>query len=410
MRPLGETRGLVVESIAPLGEYEVALSSAVGLVLSRPITATQDLPSFANASVDGFGVSLADLRDTFDLLVVEAVAAGAATERVLGPGEAIRIMTGAPIPSGCDAVVMIEDVVISGDRVTIGAVPQRGEGIRLAGGDIRAGDRVFEAGTVLTPAHLGVLAALGVVSPGVTRRARVAIISTGDEVKPPDQRELAPGQIRDSNRPLLAALVQEARCDVVDMGIIPDQEEALRRAFLEAVEQADVVIASGGVSVGDYDLVKQVLSEVGEIRLWRVAAQPGKPFAFGTVAGKPFFGLPGNPVSVMVGWEQLVRPALLTMMGHRLVLRPREWAKAGERLITNAEKIVFLRSMVDRSGEGQKVALSGGQASNVLSAVAMANCFAVVPRGVAEVEINEPVQIEMFRLPANRELEEGSDD
>jgi molybdopterin molybdotransferase len=315
-------------------------------------------------------------------------------------------MTGAPIPAGADTVVKVEDTRPVDGGVEILAATPVGTAIRPAGGDLEQGASVFVAGTVLTPAHVGVLATIGVAHPVVYRRPSVAIVSTGDEVLPPDAAELAPGQIRDSNRPLLAALLTELGVDMVDYGIVPDDAEELRQTLLDAARSCDVILTSGGVSMGDYDLVKQILTELGDIDLWKIAMQPAKPFAFGAIEGTPLFGLPGNPVSVLVAFEQFARPALSKMMGRSRLYRPRSQGILAEPVSTDPAKTVFLRVTCD--DDGSQVHLAGGQSSNVLSAAAMADAFAVVPVGTSSIAAGEPVTLEWFRRPASRTAAEAT--
>jgi molybdopterin molybdotransferase len=277
--------------------------------------------------------------------------------------------------------------------------------VRAAGGDIAQGDVVVEAGTRLTSRHLGSLASVG-VTPVVSRRPVVALMSTGDEVVEPTTQELGPGKIRDTNRPVMRGVLDELRIPYVDLGIIGDEVEELRRAYLHAAEVGDVIISTGGVSMGDFDFVKQILRESGSVDFWKVAMQPGKPFAFGHVEGVPLFGLPGNPVSTFVSFEQMVRPALLSMMGSTHLLRQRIIGVMGEDVTTNDEKDVFLRVLLAPDNDGSFVAVgSGGQGSNILSGLANADAFAVVPIGVGSLSAGDPVTLEMFTWAENRGLD-----
>lgn len=407
MRRLAAARREVIGAMTPLPEAIVPLGEARGLVVSSDIVAQHDLPPFANTGVDGFAVRAADTAAApVDLVVVEDVPAGRVPSHAVGEGEAIRIMTGAPMPLGADAVVMVEDTTSTADRVQVLRPAVPGDHIRPAGGDVAAGAVVLRAGDRLRPAHLGVLAALGVVDVPVTRRPRVAVASTGDEVLPPEAA-LRPGTIRDANRPLLIGLLDELGVAVHDLGIIPDDARLLRSVLEEAAATSDAVITSGGVSMGDYDLVKQVLGDLGRIEFWQVAMQPAKPFAFGALGVTPFFGLPGNPVSVLVAFEQFVRPALLARMGARRLFRPRVMARLGEAVSTNPTKVVFVR--VAWAGSGVVVP-AGGQGSNVLSAAAAADGFAVIPVGVGEVAAGSEVTVEVFGAAETRTLGEADDD
>lgn len=408
MRPLADAQRDVLGAVPALPEVDVPLDDAAGLVLARPVNAPSDVPPFANSAMDGYAVVAADTaHPPVTLPVLEDVPAGSVATGSVRPGAAIKIMTGAPLPAGADSVVRVEDTEPGDNAVVINAAVERGTAVRPAGGDVAAGDRVFAAGTRLTPPHLAVLASLGLPGIPVRRRPRVAIMSTGDEVQPPDVAELRPGQIRDTNRPLLRSLLAEVGAEVLDFGIIPDDEETLRDAVKRAAEEADAIFTSGGVSMGEYDLVKIVLRKLGTIDFWQVAMQPAKPFAFGHIDGTPLFGLPGNPVSVMVAFEQFARPALLHMMGAERIFRPRVPATMAEPISTDPVKTVFSRVAVEHDGNGYRARPSGGQQSNVISALARADAFAVVPVGVGDRQIGDPVDLEMFRWPESRTIREA---
>ncbi|MDP8958912.1 MAG: molybdopterin molybdotransferase MoeA [Actinomycetota bacterium] len=408
MRPLPEAQREVLAAVRRLPELEVPLADALGLVLAAPVRAAHDVPPFANSAMDGYAVRAADTAGApVALRVLEDVPAGHVAGGRVEEGTAIKIMTGAPLPAGADAVVRVEDTEAGGDALVRVLLPVVvGTAVRPAGGDVGAGSTVLEAGERLGPAHLGVLASLGVARPPVRRRPRVAVLSTGDEVVAPATATLRPGQIRDSNRPLVMGLLAEAGVEVLDLGIVGDDRPLLEGALEKGAAEADVVLTSGGVSMGEYDLVKQVLADVGRVGLWRVAMQPAKPFAFGSLGSTPFFGLPGNPVSVMVAFEQFVRPALLQMMGSRRLFRPRLTGRLGEKVSTDPAKTVFVR-VTTRYQDGEWWAQSsGGQSSNVLSALARAEALAVVPQGVSEVGAGGEVELEMFRWPESRSYQE----
>lgn len=408
MKPLEEARAEVLAEVSPLGPETVSLWEARGRVLAEDVLAPEAVPPFPNSAMDGFAVRSGDTAHPGAVLeVVGELAAGAITEVEVGPGQALKIMTGAPMPAGADAVVRVEDTVVDGSKVTVETAVPEGTSVRPAGGDVSAGQLVFTAGTRLTPMHVGVLATIGLGAPMVSSRPRVAFMSTGDELTPPEATLLAPGRIRDSNRPMLRALLEEAGVAIDDLGIVPDDPHALRAA-LKRGEEADVIVSTGGVSMGEYDVTKLLLEGGGEVEFWKVAIQPAKPFAFGRIGSTLFFGLPGNPVSVLVSFEQLLRPALLAMQGARALLRPRLVARAGEAFRTDPEKTVFLRVRLEGLESGTPQAFSsGGQSSNVLSAAAAADGFAVVPRGTGPVEEGEPVVVEMFKWPETREWTVG---
>lgn len=403
MRPLDEARRDVLSAIVANPIVRVSLPESLGLVLGEDVVASQDIPPFPNSSMDGYAVLAADVVDTpVELRVVDDLRAGYESGAEVRPGTAIQIMTGAPVPVGADAIVPVEQVEHGDGTVRILEGVPEGRFIRAAGGDVAEGTTVVSAGDRLGPAHLGVLAALGMTAVPVHRRPVVAYMSTGDEVVPPATAELAPGKIRDTNRPLLSGLLSELGVDAVDLGIVPDDEDALRSALTEAADRADAVVTTGGVSMGTHDLVKQVLAEAGSVDFWKVAMQPAKPFAFGHIGGTPLFGLPGNPVSSMVAFEQFLRPALLTMMGSEAVLRPRVRGAATEDLSTDPAKTVFVRARAEYR-DGRWIATpSKRQQSNMLSAVADGNCFVVVPEGVGDVPTGTEVELEMFQWPATR--------
>jgi molybdopterin molybdotransferase len=412
VKPLVDAQREVLAAVPPLPESRVSLARALGLVLAADVVAPHDVPPFDNSAMDGFAVRGSDVASApVDLDVVEDVAAGHVPSTAVAAGSAIRIMTGAPMPEGADTVVRVEDTEIGRRPGTVRIlVPtEAGTAVRRAGGDVAAGTVVMTQGTRLGPAHLGVLATLGVTSPRVARRWRVAILSTGDEVQPVTVPELRPGWIRDANRPLLAGLLGELGAEVVDIGIVGDDPAMLRTALRRAVTESDAVVTSGGVSVGVHDLLKQVLSQLGDVALWQVAMQPAKPFAFGLVDGVPVFGLPGNPVSVLVAFEQFVRPALLAMSGALRLFRPRVPGVAGETFATDPAKTVFLRVVTSLEG-GRWVARSAGdQSSNVLSAAAAADALAVVPAGTGTVAEGEPLDLELLLAPETRGAEEALD-
>jgi molybdenum cofactor synthesis domain-containing protein len=404
VRPLPEAQQEVLDAVRPLPVETVSIAEAVGLALAVPITAPHDIPPFPNSAMDGYAVRAVDVAlPPVELPVLEDVPAGSVPSRSVEPATAIKIMTGATLPEGADAIVPVEDTApVPNARVRVLRAVEQGAHVRAAGGDLAAGGEVFPAGLRLGSAHLAVLAAMG-VAPRVHRRPVVAIMSTGDELVPADTAVLRPGMIRDSNRVLLEAVVEATGASVVDFGIIADDAAELHRALTAAASEADVVVTSGGVSMGEYDLIKQVLGDLGTVDFWQVAMQPGKPFAFGTVEGTPLFGLPGNPVSVFVAFEQFVRPALLRMMGADRIYRERIEGTLGEDVEANPEKAVFLRMRKARGADGDPVFLrSGGQSSNVLSALALADALAVIPVGVGSLEAGATVELEMFSWPETR--------
>ena len=389
LAPLPAVQEEVLAAVTRLEPVTVALAEAHGLALAEEVRSSEAVPPFANTAMDGYAVRAADTTGAtaeapVRLRVVGHLPAGHAPDRSVGPGQAIRIMTGAPMPPGADAVVMVERTTPDGDDgVHIGAGASVGDHVRPAGGDLAAGAPVFPAGTVLTAPALGVLASIGAPEVRVTRRARVGVLSTGDELVGVDERRpLEAGQIRDSNRPMLLALTREAGCDAVDLGIARDDEAAITSALEFATAEYDVVLTSGGVSVGDYDYVHTVLARLGTVVERQVAIKPAKPLAFGVVGGTPVFGLPGNPVSSLVSFECFARPALLTRLGHPHRFRPEVQARAEHPFTRRRDGRLHLdRVRLTATPDGYGAARTGDQASNVLSATAAANGLAMIPDG-----------------------------
>lgn len=409
MKTLEQARAEVLEGLKPLEPEPVSIWDSLGRVLAEDVAAPGDVPPFPNSAMDGYAVRGSDVAEPgVTLDVIGELAAGQVSTVAVGPGEALKIMTGAPMPEGADTVVKVEDTEALGDRVSIGPAVAPGTSVRSAGGDVAKGTTVFESGIRVTPMHVGVLANIDVSEVMAHRRPKVAFMSTGDELVPPGGGPLGPGMIRDSNRPMVNALLSEAGVEMSDLGIVPDDPDTLRAVLDEAGANADVIVSTGGVSMGDRDVTKLVLEGGSEVEFWRVAIQPAKPFAFGRVGGALFFGLPGNPVSVLVSFEQFLRPALLRLQGAKKVLRARVSAIAGEKMDTDPEKTVFVRVKTNGESAGLPVVVSsGGQSSNVLSAAAAADAFAVVPRGRGAVEAGDTVEIEMFRAPEAREWVDG---
>lgn len=406
MKPRKEAQRAVLEAVGRLEAVRAPLEHALGLVLAEPVTALGDVPPFSNSAMDGYALLAADIERTpVELQVIEDVPAGHLPTRQVSSGLAIKIMTGAPMPDGADTVVEIEATEPGERSVSVLETRTRGANVRPAGGDVTAGTEVFAAGERLRPAHLGVLASLGITEPVVARRPIVAVLSTGDELLPPDATDVAPGKIRDANRTSLRGMLAGVGAEMLDCGIVGDDRAGLESTLARAAGDADVILTSGGVSMGEYDLVKAVLTDLGSVAFWRVAQQPGKPFAFGEIADTPLFGLPGNPVSAMVSFEQFVRPALLSMMGATALFRTQVTGTIETPLSTNPAKDVFIRVRTRIEGDAIVAALAGGQSSNVLSAMAHADAFALIPVGVGEVDAGDAVTLEMFSWPETRTLE-----
>ena len=389
MIPLEEAQQFVLERCHPQPPVNLALEVSLGCVVSTPVVATEPVPPFANSSMDGYAVRAADTVDPpVTLTVIGSIMAGHPLERAVGPGQAARIMTGAPVPEGADAVCMIEETETTPDsqRVTVGRAVHTGEFVRPPGRDVAVGQVICPAGTVLTPARLGVLADQGAVTVSAHPRPKVGVLSTGDELFV-GSGPLPPGAIRDANRPTLLALARQGGWESVDLGVVKDDEAALVDVITEGANTCDALITSGGVSVGDLDLVRVVLEKLcaGSMRWMQVAIRPAKPFAFGVLAGSgtPVFGLPGNPVSAMVSFELFVRPALRLMGGHRRLHRPVAKARAEVDMGRTADgKLHLVRALLSLDPQGGwRVRATDGQESHQLHSMAEANALALLPDG-----------------------------
>ncbi|MET0146264.1 MAG: gephyrin-like molybdotransferase Glp [Ilumatobacteraceae bacterium] len=385
MIDLEDAQRFVLGANGPLTPVRLPLADAIGRVLAEDVVAGEDVPPFANSAVDGYAVRAADVSSPpAELEVVHELAAGALPfAGVVGPGQAVRIMTGAPMPAGADTVVMVEDSErLDGGRVRLSRAAAVGSAVRGAGDDVRAGDHLFPIGTVVSPAVAGVLASVNVATPLVHRSVRVAVLSTGDELVT-DGSPLRPGQIRESNSTMLAPLLADAGCIVDARGVVPDDEATLEAVLRDAAATNDAIVTSGGVSMGDYDVVKAVLGRIADMRWMQIAIRPAKPFAFGTLDGVPVFGLPGNPVSSLISFELLARPALRRMMGHRHVARPSLVGVSDDALLRRPDgKVHFVRVTGAFAEDGRyHVRPVGAQGSHQLAATALADALVVLPDG-----------------------------
>ncbi len=381
---------------APLPPELVSLSRALGRVLAEDLRAPVDVPPADNSAVDGYALASADIPvgGWRELEVVADLPAGTVLESPLAPRQAVRIMTGAPIPPGADTAVPLEDVEVAGRAVRIPWAP-KGANVRTRGEDVRAGRVVIEAGAALRPQELGLIASLGMPQVLVRRRPCVAVVSTGDEVAEPGQPR-KPGQIYDSNRFMLRGAIELCGGEVSDRGIVRDQPDELRRCLLDASRNSDIVITSGGVSVGDYDLVKDVLGQIGGIDFWQVAMQPGRPLAAGRIGGALFFGLPGNPVASMLTFTLFVRPALYKLAG-RLEIFPRGFhATATEAMSKKPGRREFKRGILAYRDGSWEVRTTGPQGSGILSSMVAGNCLVVLEEARGEIQPGETVWVEPF--------------
>lgn len=391
-------RAQILEYFAPLGAEKVSLLDALGRVMAEDIYAGRDLPPLDNSAMDGYAVRSEDTLPasegaTIVLKVVADIPAGVLPKKALGKGEAMRIMTGAPLPEGADAVIRKEVVEVRGDEIIVRQVVPRGLDIRRKGEDVQAGRLVISKGAVIRPAEIAMCAAIGRSFVSVYQRPRVTILSTGSELAEIDG-EVSPEKIVNSNGYALAASVKACGAVPILLGIVPDDRQALRQAFHQA-KKGDVIISSGGVSVGDYDLVKDIMQEVGnEMKFWRVAMRPGRPLAFGFLDGVPLFGLPGNPVSSAVSFEQFVRPALLKMMGFKKILRPTARAILEEEIEKSVGLRYFMRGILREEGGKYLVRTTGEQGSGIITSLVKANVLIILPEEKERVKTGEEVTVQ----------------
>jgi molybdopterin molybdotransferase len=372
---------------------------ALARVLAHDVEAPFDVPPADNSAVDGYAVGSADIpsADTRMLEIVGDLAAGAVFGGTLHPGQVLRIMTGAPMPAGADTVYPQEVVERTGNRVRIRPI-DKGVNVRLRGEDVEAGGIVIERGTLLRPQEIGLITSLGIWQVTVHRRPRVALMSTGDEVAEPGTPR-RPGQIYDANRFTLRGSVEQCGGEVLDLGIVPDTRDELTTRLREAAAMADIVLTSGGVSVGAYDLVKEVLAEVGTIDFWQVAMQPGRPLAFGAIGTTAFFGLPGNPVASLLAFMLFVRPALWKLAGRRRLF-PATWqARTVEPLRKRAGRREFKRGILAFREGAWEVRTTGPQGSGILSSMVAGNCLIVLEEDRGDVAPGETVTVEPFTDP-----------
>ncbi len=386
----------ILENIPRLGKERLAILQARDRVLAEDIFAPRNIPPWDNSAMDGYAVRFADVQDASRenpsvLQVIGDLPAGRVFEGRGGPGEALRIMTGAPLPAGFDTVVQVEDTESEENRVKIFASPEKGRNIRRAGEDVVAGTRILEEGAVLRPAHIGMLASLQRSMVSVYQQPRVAILSTGDELLEIDDR-WEEGKIVNSNSYSLAALVAECGGLPLQLGIARDRREDLSSKIKQGL-LADILVTSGGVSVGDYDLVKKMLNEMGQMNFWKVAMRPGQPLAFGMIARKPLFGLPGNPVSSMVSFELFVRPSILKMSGHKRLFRSVFQATLREDVSKKAGLVHFIRCFLTYEADELFASTTGDQGSGILSSMVKAQGLIVLPRETTLARAGERVDV-----------------
>jgi len=395
--PFSQALNRMLEQITPVTETVVLpISKAMNFVLAENIASPLNVPPHDNSAMDGYAFSLASLKKSETLTLVGRSMAGSPFQGQCQLGECIRIMTGAKMPDCCDSVEMQENVYVDNDNITFLQDKTLGSHVRNAGEDIRQGQQVLKQGHKLSPVDIGVLASLGVAKVQVYRKLKVALIATGDELKLPGQALLS-GDIYESNSFVLSEMLEKLHVDVINFGIIEDDFEAIKAAFISADKQADAVISSGGVSVGDADYTKTVLDDLGEIGFWKIAMKPGKPFAFGKLPNSVFFGLPGNPVSALVTFHQLALVALTKMQNAQSLKRTMLQVKCSSDLRKSPGRMDFQRGVLTVGDAGDNVVSStGSQGSGILSSLAQANCFIILPSEQGKVKAGETVTVQLF--------------
>lgn len=389
----------ILAAVQPvIGTETLMLKAALGRTLDADLHAPIDVPPSANSAMDGYAVRSADIPSsgTRPLQLAGAALAGRPYNGAVEPGHCVRIMTGAVIPDGADTVIMQENVIATGTTVTIDARAVSGENIRAMGEDCRKGDLLLPAGSLLTPAALGLIAAVGIGRVIVKRWPKVAVFMTGDELRSIDE-PLQAGQIHDSNRYTVYGMLSRLGVDIIDMGIVRDDLRAIETAMLSAAESADAIITSGGVSVGDADLVRQVIEKLGTISFWKVAMKPGRPLAFGSINHCRLFGLPGNPVSTMVTFYRFVQPALKRMMGQSYIEPVTVKVTCSSNLKKRPGRLEYQRGILARTSNGELVvSRTGAQGSGILHSMVQANCFIVLPTENDGVMAGDQVEVMPF--------------
>ncbi len=395
----------ILDAVQPVSGYQkIPIQEACGRILFEAITSSLTVPPFTNSAMDGYAVHGDDLPltgQTVELKVVGTALAGTSFTASVQRGETVRVMTGAVIPNGTDSVIIQEHVALDNHLITIDGRHSQGQNVRQAGEDILPGDCVLAAGHLCTPADIGIIASMGIAEVTVYRRVRIAVFSTGSEVCDIGYRsgEISDQSlIYDSNRYSLCAALSQLPVEIMDMGIIPDNPEQLKTALLSASHSADLIITSGGVSVGAADYTKQVLSELGSVEFWTVAMKPGRPIAFGNINSAVLFGLPGNPVAVMVTWCFLLKPALEKMLGVTdQAIAPSFIANNLSKIRKRPGRTEFQRGILKQGEPGKwTVQITGKQGSGILTSMSKANAFIVLQHGAGDVEVGDEVLVQPF--------------
>jgi len=395
-----KARHYIREYLTPVTAREtVPLRSALGRIVAEDIFSPHNVPNHDNSAMDGYAFNADDLQTSGDttLRIAGTAFAGKPFAGQAGRGECVRIMTGAVMPAGCDSVVMQERVKVQGDTISIGEGSKRGQNVRYAGEDLKQGQTVFAAGQLLRPADLGLIASLGIGDISVYRRLRVAFFTTGDELASIGQ-PLEEGQVYDSNRYTIHGMLTRMGVEIIDMGVVRDDPKLLENALHEAAANADVILTSGGVSVGEADYMKQLLIQLGQVVFWKIAMKPGRPLAFGKIGNAHYFGLPGNPVAVMVTFYQFVRNAMLVLMGQpNPAATPFFSAICVDAVKKAPGRTEFQRGILfpDRDGRW-KVRPIGNQSSGVLRSMSEANCFIVLPEDCGNISAGDSVQVQLL--------------
>ena len=391
---------IILKKVTLTDTEKISILNSNNRVLAEDIYASIDIPSFNNSAMDGYAVKYkntkgASLNKPIELLIVEEVRAGDKTNKIVDHRKAITIMTGAPIPVGSDAVIPFEDTKEKDNTVFIYKELKKNENIRFAGEDVKNGQKVIKKGRMISSADIGLLASLNYSALTVFKQPEIAILSTGDEIIDIGE-EIKPGSVRNSNAYTLQSLVKESNAIPHYLGIARDNKDDIRKNILKALEY-DIVITTGGVSMGRYDFIKEIVEEIGiSIHIEKIRIKPGKPVVFGTKGKKLFFGLPGNPVSTMISFIEFVKPALLHMMGADKIKKPVVWATLSGEIKKKADRKHFIRGIMNVNEGNMHVKVTGSQGSGILRSMSEANCLIIIPEGITKVENGEKVLIQLL--------------